>query len=40
MVFCGYYYYMKKHGITGHISSIPFDNDDETMLGDDVVADD
>lgn len=33
MFFYGYHYCMKKHAITDDIPNIPFDDEDETMLG-------
>ena len=31
--FYGYDYHMRKHGITDDVPSLPFDDDDDTMLG-------
>lgn len=39
MFFCGYHCCMKKHRIIDDILSIPSDDDNEVMLGDNVVAD-
>lgn len=40
MFFYDYHCCMKKHGITHDIPSIPSDNDDEVVLGDDFTAND
>ena len=39
MFFYGYRCCMKKHRITDDIPSIPFDGDDEVVLGDDFTTD-
>lgn len=36
MFFYGYHYYMKKHAIIDDIPNIPSDDEDETMLGEEV----